>query len=201
MNKIIRVAPFFLTLGLFGCSAESDVPSQKDGQSAEALETADNKEKIDAQVSDFGDVTAVYFDNDVKLTKGFSAVNVTINNIKMFDLKVDDMYENQMEIKQDVSHVIVLKFTAENTTNRKIGFRPEVDSKIVVNNKQSNASFFDAPGEIMPKAAADFELHYEFKDSLEDVNKFTIYFEPAFDSETSESIGESTEWAIKLNNK
>lgn len=208
MKKLIYAAPLALALALAGCNGSDSATSEKEvaasnsNQSAQTVETVENDEEllsVDTTVAGYGEVSKVLFDNDVSVSKKFSAVKVTINNIKMFDLNVDEAYKNQMKYQQDTSHIIVLKFEAKNTTKRKIGFRPEQNSTIVIDGKQSEASYFEAPGDIMPKATAEFELFYEVKKPIDDVDKFEIYFEPAYDSETLRDLGEGTKWTLKLN--
>lgn len=213
MKKLLLAAPVALALALAACNgsdstAEKEVAATEEAetkkpqsvQTIETVEDAENEElTVDTPVAEYGDITNVYFDSDVSATKKFSAVKVTINNIKMFDLNVDEAYKNQMKYQQDTSHIVVLRFEAKNTTKRKIGFRPEQDSKLVIDGKQSEANYFEAPDDIMPKATAEYELYYEVKKPIDNVGKIEIYFEPAFDAETFNDLGEGTKWTLKLN--
>lgn len=216
MKKLIYAAPFALVLALAGCNGSDSAANEekevaatetaekedKTKQSVQTIETVEDDEEgltVDTPVADYGDITNVYFDSDVSASKKFSAVKVTINNIKLFDVKVSEGYENLMKYKQDTSHIVVLRFEAKNTTKRKIGFRPEQNSKLVINGKQSEPNYFEAPDDIMPKATAEYELYYEVKKPIDDVDKIEIYFEPAFDAETFNDLGEGTKWTLKLN--
>lgn len=213
MKKLLLAAPVALALALTACSgssstdgkevATSEETETKKSQSIQTIETVEDEDNevltVDTPVAEYGDITNVYFDSDVSATKKFSAVKVTINNIKMFDLNVDEAYKNQMKYQQDTSHIVVLRFEAKNTTKRKIGFRPEQDSKLVIDGKQSEANYFEAPDDIMPKATAEYELYYEVKKPIDNVGKIEIYFEPAFDAETFNDLGEGTKWTLKLN--
>ena len=197
MKKLLYVAPFALALALVGCSDDSS-----NSQSAETVEeTAIAKEdtKVDAEIADFGKVTEVYFDDDVSLNKQIGTIKMEIKNIKMFKMKPSEMYYEQMDNKKATVQIIVLKFDATNASKREVGFRPEVDSKIVISNKQDEASFFDAPDSIPPGVTESFELHYEFKGDIKDEDTFVLYIEPPYDYETSEDVGKRVKWTIKLN--
>ena len=213
MKKLLLAAPVALALALAACNgsdstdgkevAATEETETKKSQSIQTIETVEDEDNegltVDTPVAEYGDITNVYFDSDVSATKKFSAVKVTITNIKMFDVKVSDGYEDLMKYKQDTSHIVVLRFEAKNTTKRKIGFRPEQNSKLVINGKQSEANYFEAPDDIMPKATAEYELYYEVKKPIDNVDKIEVYFEPAFDAKTYNNLGEGTKWTLKLN--
>lgn len=210
MKKALYTLPLAAVLLLSACSEESTNKSSGSDEkiTAETVEDKPEKklvaetvesveEKLNSDVTLMGTPKKIYVNEEINLVKKSGPAKVTIKELRILDLDVDEQYVDML--KGETAHIVALKIETKNTSKKSISFNI-TGSKMLINGEQKDAQYFnDEHGEIMPGATVEGEIFFVFKKKLNNVNEFTWYTDRPSDPRTWRYIGtKNIEWKIKL---
>ncbi|GEM_PF-3620814 len=208
MKKTLYTLPLLSALLLGACSGEAEKTTEEKGVTAETVdETKEKKvvvetveseeEKLDSDVTLMGTPKKIYVNEEINLVKKNGPAKVTIKELRILDLNVDEQYVDML--KGETAHIVALKIETKNTSKKSINFNI-TDSKMLINGEQKEAQYFnDEHGEIMPGATVEGEIFFVFKKKVDDVKEFTWYADRPSNPRTWQYIGtKNIEWKIKL---